>query len=239
MLRIVIANPKGGCGKSTLAVGLAAFFAANGSSVAVLDCDPQRSSVRWGERRDADLPRVVTVPQTHPGLGLKSGWLLRVPATTQYLICDTPAAIAGHELSGLLRSADVLLVPVMPSAMDLAATSAFTDLLARLPEVRDQRLRIGLVGMRVRGGSRAAREFESAIGALRFPCVARIRDSMHYVNLIGEGRALDDDPTLLDTGLRADWAPLLRWMLQAQSLPPRREPRRLDDPDLAFAVGPA
>jgi chromosome partitioning protein len=214
MQRIVVANPKGGCGKSTLTASLAAFFAANGRRVAVLDCDPQRSIIRWGARRAADLAPVTTVPQTHPGLGLKSGWLLRVPAGTECLIADTPAAIQGHELAPLLRTADVLLIPVMPSSMDLGATQAFVDLLARLREVREGALRVGLVGMRVRGRSRAAREFDAAVSAMGYPCVARIRDSMHYVNLIGEGRALDDDHGLLETDLRGDWLPLLRWLLQ-------------------------
>jgi chromosome partitioning protein len=222
MLRIVVANPKGGCGKSTLTASLAAFFAQNGRSVAVLDCDPQRSAVRWGARRGDNLPKVLTVPQTHPGLGLKSGWLLRVPASTECLIADTPAAIQGHELSPLLRSADILLVPVMPSAMDVAATAAFTDLLVRMREVKDQRLRVGLVGMRVRKRSRAARELDEGLAALHFPCVGRVRDSLHYVNLIGEGRALDDEHELLDSELREDWVPLLRWVLQSLAPPKPR-----------------
>lgn len=237
MLRIVVANPKGGCGKSTLAASLAAFFAQNGRAVAVLDCDPQRSAVRWGQRRHETLPRVLTVPQTRPGQGLKSGWMLTVPARTECLIVDTPAAIQGHELSALLRSADLLLIPVMPSAMDFAATQAFTELLSRMREVRDQRLRVGLVANRVRPRSRAARELEEQIGQLPFPCVGRIRDSMHYVNLIGEGRALYDEHELLDSEMREDWMPLLRWVLS--SLPVPRASHERAPPEMAFALGAA
>jgi chromosome partitioning protein len=220
VLRIVVANPKGGCGKSTLAASLAAFFAQNARSVALLDCDPQRSAVRWGTRRRGDLPRVHAMPFSHPAHGLKSAWLLQLPPRTECVIVDTPAAIQGHELSPLLRSAQVLLVPVMPSAMDFAATEAFVDLLARTREVRESKLRVGLVANRMRRGSRAARELDEALLRLAFPCVGRIRDSQHYVNLIGEGRALDDEADLFEE-LRSDWLPLWRWLLPSLAAPVR------------------
>lgn len=219
MLRIVVANPKGGCGKSTLAASLASFFAQNARRVALLDGDPQRSSVRWGERRSSRLPPIATLPLAQPGQGLQSSWMLRLPRGTECVIVDTPAAIQGHELAPLLRTAQVLLVPVMPSAMDFAATEAFVSLLSRLREVRDGSLRVGLVANRMRRGSRAARELSEALATLPFPCLARIRDSMHYVNLISEGSALDDEATLLDTEMREDWLPLWRWLLQAMPVP--------------------
>lgn len=229
MLRIVVANPKGGCGKSTLAASLASFFAQNARRVALLDGDPQRSSVRWGERRPASLPPIATLPLAQPGQGLKSSWMLRLPPRTECVIVDTPAAIQGHELAPLLRTAQVLLVPVMPSAMDFAATEAFVSLLSRLREVRDGSLRVGVVANRMRRGSRAARELTEALANLPFPCLARIRDSMHYVNLISEGSALDDEATLLDSDMREDWLPLWRWLLQAMPMP---QPQRV------FAIAP-
>jgi chromosome partitioning protein len=222
MLRIVVANPKGGCGKSTLAASLAAFFAQNARRVALLDGDPQRSSVRWGERRAATLPPIATLPLAQPGQGLKSSWMLRLPPRTECVIVDTPAAIQGHELAPLLRTSQALLVPVMPSAMDFAATEAFCALLGRLREVRDGALRVGLVAVRMKKGSRAARELCDALSSIAFPCLHAHRDSQHYVNLIGEGCALDDEATLMGSDMREDWLPLWRWLLQAMPVP---EPR--------------
>src|SRR5690348_7621604 len=150
MFRILIANSKGGCGKTTLTTSLAGCYARSGKRTTLVDCDPQGSSLAWCGLRAAHLPPIHALASNDPTYGLSAGWLLRIPATTEVLLIDTPAGLRAHEFERFARHADVVLVPVVPSPIDLRATLAFLDTVRKLAEVRSGRLRVALVANRLR-----------------------------------------------------------------------------------------
>lgn len=212
MFRIIIANAKGGCGKTTLATNLAAFFAGQGRRSVIVDCDPQGSSAAWGQERPATVPPVGVV-RGGDAQGLAAGWSLRIPAGTEYLVVDTPAGFRDNQLVQLTRLAQVMLVPVLPSALDLRATLAFLESVRRIPEVRSGALRIGVVANRVRDRTLAARELAVALAGLEQPQLVRLRDSQRYVQLAAAGLSVFDAKRDVEAH-RSDWVPLLGWLLR-------------------------
>ncbi|UXI68023.1 ParA family protein [Tahibacter amnicola] len=212
MFRILVANSKGGCGKTTLTSNLAGYFAAHQRRTALIDCDPQGSSRAWCEQRAAHLPRIEAIAGDDPAHGLRAGWLLRLTATTEVVVIDTPAGLRSHEFAQFVRHADVLLIPIVPSPIDLRATLQFLDMVRRTAEVRAGTLRVGLVANRVRERTTAARELEATLQRLTQVAVARLRDSQAYVSLASHGRSLFDETGSAWRGHHDDWAPLLEWL---------------------------
>lgn len=212
MFRVIVANAKGGCGKTTIATNIAGFFARQGRRTAIIDCDPQGSAAAWCADRPAEMPAVAAVrcAEAH---GLAAGWSLRIPAGTEYLVVDTPAGFRENQLAQLTRLAQVMLVPVLPSALDLRATLAFLDGVRRMPEVRGGSLRVGLVANRVRDRTLAARELSAALAGLDQPQLVRLRDSQRYVQLAAAGLSLFDAARDV-AAHRSDWVPLLGWLLR-------------------------
>ncbi len=212
MFRVIVANAKGGCGKTTIATNLAGFFACQGRRTAIVDCDPQVSASAWCAQRPATRPTVTAV-RCADAHGLAAGWSLRVPPGTEYLIVDTPAGFRENQLGQLTRLAQVMLVPVLPSVLDLRATLNFLEGVRRLPEVRCGTLRVGLIANRVRDRTLAARELSAALADLGQPQLVRLRDSQRYVQLAAAGLSLFDTARDLEAH-RSDWVPLLGWMLR-------------------------
>ncbi|MFO1339392.1 MAG: ParA family protein [Burkholderiaceae bacterium] len=201
---IAIANPKGGVGKSTLATNLAGALARQGHAVMLGDLDRQQSSRQWLGLRPAGLPAIA-------------GWEIREetgqvrpPKGTSHVVIDTPAGLHGKKLQALLALADQLLVPLQPSLFDIQATHAFLAELRAHP--RAAKLRVGLVGMRVKDHTIAQERLQEYVSTLPAPMVAAIRDTQNYVHLAAHGLTLwDVAPSRVERDL-AQWAPLLAWV---------------------------
>ena len=130
MQRIIILNPKGGSGKTTIASNLAACFAVNGQRPALMDLDPQGSSTRWLRKRPDNNPPIHGIAAFERSSAVTRSWQLRVPAECTAVIVDTPAALEAQSLPEITRGADAVLVPVMPSDIDIHATAkCIADLL--------------------------------------------------------------------------------------------------------------
>ncbi|HEY6940786.1 ParA family protein [Dokdonella sp.] len=222
MFRILVANSKGGCGKTTLTTNLAGCYARSGKRTTLVDCDPQGSSLAWCGLRAAHLPPIHALASNDPTYGLSAGWLLRIPASTEVLLIDTPAGLRAHEFERFARHADAVLVPVVPSSIDLRATLAFLDTVRKLADVRSGRLRVALVANRLRERTNSARQLDATLERLTQAAMIRVRDSQTYVGLAETGLSVFDDNGGQARSHREDWAPLLQWLeRRASELQPR------------------
>lgn len=200
---IVVANPKGGVGKSTLATQLAGCLAHAGHAVMLGDVDRQQSARQWLALRPPQLPPIR-------GWDVASDDLVRPPRGTTHVVLDTPAGLHGKRLDAVLRIADRLLIPLQPSLFDIQATHAFVAQLRA--HKRAASLRLGLVGMRVREGTRASEQLHHYLQTLQLPVVAELRDTQNYIQLAARGLTLwDVAPSRVERDL-AQWQPLLAWL---------------------------
>lgn len=201
---ILVANVKGGCGKTTVATHLAAAFAADGHATVLADLDRQRSSLQWVRRRPAEAP-AVTGADWARDLG-------DPPSGTARLVLDAPAALKTKQVEDLLRIADAVVVPVLPGAFDEGATRRFLDRLDELKAVRKGRVPVAMVGNRVRARTRAATMLDRFLDGVGHAPVARLRDSQLYADAAAQGLSVLDLSGARSHEVRADWAPLLAWL---------------------------
>jgi chromosome partitioning protein len=202
MKAILVANPKGGSGKTTLATNLAAFLAARQHTVFLWDLDRQRSSLNWLAMRPADRPVIQRLDAKDPEPSMPNSWL----------ILDSAAGLHGKNLAHALKIAHQIIVPVQPSVFDMAATSAFLQTLLEEKAVRKHRISIGIVGMRVNPRTRAAATLEAFLTQFKLPVLAYLRDTQIYVNAAFNGLSLFDLPEYVSARDLEQWQPILDWI---------------------------
>lgn len=208
MKTVLVASSKGGVGKTTIATHLAAQAALSGQSTVLVDADPQGSSTRWAERRAGLDSAVLPVDGSRRH---KTAWK-SIPEGTTRVVVDGPAGAMGEDLEVWLEHADAVVVPVLPSTLDIDATVPFLNTLARHPRIRRGDLRVGLVANRLRPWTNASRQALELLAQWPYPTVAQLRDSQAYVVLVGLGKSLFDYQSQQVREHQADWQPLLRWL---------------------------
>jgi len=188
--KIVILNPKGGCGKSTIATNIAASYAQQGSQPTIMDYDPQSSTMDWLDRRPSDLPVIHGIAAYKKTIHATRSWQLRVPDDTVNLIVDSPAGLNHDDLREVTSDAASILVPVLPSSMDIhAASRCIADLLlvAKIDR-RDRKLAV--VANRTRKNTKSFATLMRFLDSLGIPIIAVLRDSQNFVRSAEQGIGL-------------------------------------------------
>ncbi len=212
MQRILILNPKGGSGKTTLGTNLAANFAVSGRRPALMDLDRQGSSMRWLSKRSNDLAPVYGIAGYERSAAVTRSWQLRVPQDCDPLIIDTPAALDTQGLSEVTRGADIILVPVMPSDIDIhAAAKCIGDLLL-VAKIKRSDERIGIVANRVRSNTLVSQSLMRFLMSLDIPLIATLRDSQNYVRSAESGIGIFEMPSWRVREDLEEWDKLMRWL---------------------------
>lgn len=203
MTVVVVANPKGGVGKSTTATQVAGYWAGQGHRVMLGDVDRQQSSKLWLGLR----------PGAARGIGTwatSADQVLKPPKGTTHVVLDTPAGLHGKRLTEVMRQADKVLIPLQPSIFDIYATRDFVDQLLERRKVA--RLDIGVVGMRVDARTRAAAQLEAFVETLGLPVLGYLRDTQNYVQLAARGLSLFDVAPQRVARDLAQWQPICGWL---------------------------
>jgi len=206
MRTILVASSKGGAGKSTVATNLAAYFAVEGKATAILDADKQKSSTHWCEKRAHLDTAVLPLDGTH------RGWEKSLPEGIQRLVVDAPAGAMGEDLTAFLDRADAVIVPVLPSAIDLEATVPFLNSLVAHPRVNKGKLPVAILANRLKPWTSASQQAVAQLKSWPYPVVAELRDTQAYVLMAALGKSLFDYHSEHIRSHQEDWAPLLRWL---------------------------
>jgi chromosome partitioning protein len=208
----MVMNAKGGCGKSTLATNIASYFVSQGASVALADYDPQRSSLDWLDRRPSDRPAIAAVAGYEEGLR-------HVPRNADYVIIDAPARSHGKELTDLVKHAETIVVPVLPSTIDMQATSTFLEELKSVGKVERKQAKIATVANRVRDNTLIFDDLDEYLTKTRVPYVAALREAQNYVRAYTRGLGIFELPEYLAWPDWEEWEPLTAWLRSVRSQP--------------------
>lgn len=206
MLKVLVASSKGGAGKSTLATNLAAYYAVEGKNTVLVDADRQGSGLRWCQRRAQHADAVLGLP------GTRRDWDKPIPPDAQRVVVDSPAGIRPDEVEAYLDKVAAVLVPVLPSAIDLEATEPLLNDLAGLGRVRRGKVAVGLVANRLKPWTNASQLAVEEMRRFPFPVVAQLRDTQGYVLANALGKSIFDYHSELVRSHQQDWASLVRWL---------------------------
>ncbi|MCX7660017.1 MULTISPECIES: ParA family protein [Caldimonas] len=200
---IVVANPKGGVGKSTIATNLAGYIASQGHRVMLGDVDRQQSARTWlGLRPETARPIA--------GWDVAHDHIVRPPKGTTHVVLDTPAGLHGRRFDEVMKLADQVLVPLQPSIFDIYATRAFLDQV--LAHRKSSQVKVGVVGTRVREHTIAADQLKAFVAQLEVPVLGYLRDTQIYIHLAARGLTLwDVAPGRVERDLQ-QWAPIVQWL---------------------------
>jgi len=233
MRKIMLLNAKGGCGKSTLATNLASYYASQGKSVVIADFDRQGSSMEWLEARPQDRPPIRGI----------AAWRepLRVPRSTDYVIMDVPAGAHGPDLTALVRRAQTVIIPVLPSPTDIRAAAHFIHEALLVGKIVRNETRLAVVANRVRENTSVQNTMENVLNRmsisystlntqiyhnlerflsrLRIPFIATLRESQNYLVADARGLGIFDLNRSQVTRDTEQWEPLLKWLESKRSIP--------------------
>ncbi len=202
MKKILVVNPKGGCGKTTITTNLASYYALWEVPVAIIDLDPQQSSLEWLSQRRDHLSPITGID------GSKGK--LSTPPDIQRVVLDAPARTTMTQLRKLFESADVVLIPVLPSPIDIRAAARFVADILKDKDLR--KTRIGLVANRARENTLIYNNLETFLNKLKIPMVGHLRDTQNYIRAAENGQGIFEmAPYLVDKDMET-WKPLIQWI---------------------------
>ena len=212
MRSIMVLNSKGGSGKSTVATNLASYYATEGKKVILVDLDPQASSLDWLAARPSGRSTIIGIDG--------SAGQFRVPRSADYVIYDTPAAVHGAQLSALLRRAQSIIIPVLPSPIDMRAATPFVQKVLDNSRVARKETRVALIANRCRQNYNIYHELDRYLRKVRkAPFISVLRETQNYVRAAERGLGVFE---LAPYAVRKDldqWEPIIRWLNSKRSQP--------------------
>lgn len=217
MRSILVLNPKGGCGKSTIATNTAGYFASQGKRVSIADCDPQQSSSDWLSLRPESVNPIKKAV-------VKAG-KIDVPRRTEILIIDTPAALHGKKLANYAKISQTIVMPMMPSPLDIRAAERFVEELFSLRKLINRKIKIATVANRVREDTIAAAKLENYLDKIKLPTghklpfITMLRATQNYIKAAERGLSIFEFAPAKTTYDREQWQPLLKWLKSVRSMP--------------------
>ncbi|HWV16587.1 MAG TPA: ParA family protein [Cellvibrio sp.] len=209
--RILVINGKGGAGKTTVSTNLAAWLAYRDQTTALLDADPQGSSSFWVTQRAPNLPPVYGLKaDSHSRTTLS--FQLRAPKSTQWLITDAPGGISGQALNDMVLDHHLIIIPAMPSDIDIRTTAHFIGELLLTPNMRRQRRPMAVIANRIKPQTNSWERLQKFLLSLNIPYPATLRDNQNYVRAYREGQGVVDYQQQAYLRDRADWEILIQWI---------------------------
>ncbi len=223
MQKIMVLNVKGGCGKTTIATNLAACYASRGSYPALLDYDSQASATKWLEIRPEHVSPIHGVEAHKQKLTITRSWQMRMPPQIDRVIIDTPAAMNSQELTNFMRDANIIVIPVLPSPIDIHATISFIEEILVIGKMRSSHssgseTRIGVVANRVCDNTKVFEPLQAFLSGVKLPFITAFSDSHYYVHAFVEGVGIHEVRDSRTHILRQQWQPLLNWIEDPASL---------------------
>jgi len=217
--RIVVLNPKGGSGKTTLAFNLAGYLAATGRKVAVVDMDRQGSSTHWLHNRSSDFPEIVGISVGEQDFGATKNECIVVPEDIEYAVIDAPAGLPGDRLIDYTCGAHAILVPVLPSDLDIHAASRLISNLLLVAQVSRRNGRLGVVANRVNERTIAYRQLARFLNCLSIAVVGILRDSQNYTRAAASGLSIHEMPPAQVRKDLVQWSAVTQWLERRLATP--------------------
>jgi chromosome partitioning protein len=217
MQRILVLNPKGGSGKTTLATNLASYFASQGDRPLLSDNDQQGSSTRWLKKRKPEQAFIHGIAAFERNSRMTRAWQMRIPPDAAHVVVDTPAAVLAQDMPEMTRTADAIIVPVLASDIDIHAFSRCISDLLLIAKVRRDENRIGVVANRVKRNTLVYQSLMRFLNTLRIPVIATLRDSQNYVRAAELGVGLHEMKKNVVAQDLDDWEPMLAWLREKEA----------------------
>jgi chromosome partitioning protein len=214
--RIIVLNPKGGSGKTTIATNLASYYAVQGLKPTLMDFDPQGSSWRWVRKRINTSPPIHGIAAFERNSRVTRSFALRIPQESLRVVIDTPAALVAQAMPDLTRQATAILVPVLPSDIDIHAAARCISNLLLVAKIRRSDQRIGVIANRVKKHTLVYGSLMRFLESLKIPVVATFRDSQAYIRAAETGLGIFEMKAALVQDDLAQWQPLVDWLAKRE-----------------------
>jgi chromosome partitioning protein len=224
MKRIVVLNPKGGSGKTTLAINLASYYASCQQKPVLMDFDPQGSTVRWVKKRQQAQAPISVIAAFENDARTTRAFQMRVPPGTTHVIVDTPAALDSPRMPDITRDAHKIIVPVLPSDIDIHACSRCIRDLLLVAKIRREDDRLGVVANRIRRNTLTYQSLIRFLQTLGIPIITTIRDSQNYVRAAELGMGIHEMKSYIAREDVEQWAPLIDWLEKPAANTPAPNP---------------
>jgi chromosome partitioning protein len=212
MRHILVTNAKGGCGKSTLATNLAAYFASEGYQTVLADYDPQGSALAWLDERSEECAPITGISGFDEGLR-------HLPRSADFVVIDAPARSHGKELTELVKHAETVIVPVLPSPIDIKAAHSFIDELLQRGKIERHQARVAVVANRVKENTLIFEELDEYLSGLKVPYLAALREAQNYIRAYQRGIGIHELPPYLAWPDWEQWEPIIEWLDSRRSQP--------------------